>query len=134
MLFIKELNNDLVFIYIPFSMERYYKDGIITLLKDKRNRSKSYNKVNIYISLNTSSFGTLKIVCQVKGAFIYLKFENLNREYIDLFKSREEELKRFVEVSGYEIYSIAYNTNSSTKILDMLMENPDPMYYLNVKV
>ncbi len=132
--FIKELNNNLVFIYIPFILERDYKEGIITLLKDKRNKNKSYNKVSIYISLNTNNFGKLKIVCQVKGSHIYLKFENLNKEHLDFFKSKEEELKKLVKTTGYEIYSIEYNTDSVTKILDMLMENPDPMYYLNVKV
>lgn len=132
--FIKELNNNLTFIYIPFELVKNYKEGIITLLKDKRRKNKPDNKVNIYISLNTNNFGKLKIVCQVKGSRIYLKFENLNKDFLDLFKSREEELKRVVKSTGYEIYSIAYSTENPTKILDMLIENPDPMYYLNVKV
>ena len=131
---LKEMNKDLVFIYLPFSVKEDYKEGIITLFKNRNRKNRHNKKVNIYISLNTNNFGRLKIVCQVSGFKIDVKFGNIRNAHLDFFKSKEEELKELVKTTGYEVSSITYSINDSVKILDTLIENPNPTYYLNVKV
>lgn len=132
--FIKEMNKELIFIYLPFSIEKSHKDGILTLIKNKKRKGKPFQNTNVYINLNTNSFGELKIICNIMGLHIHLKFSNISREYVDFFKTREEELIKLIEPTGYEIASITYNTDDSIKLLDTLIENPNPMYYLNIKV
>jgi len=132
--FLKEMNKDLVFIYLPFAVGKNYDEGIITFLKNRKRKNKYDQKVNIYINLNTGNFGKLKIICQVYNLKIDVKFNNLRDKDVDFFKSKEEELKQLVNSTGYEINSITYNMKDSQKILDTLIENPNPTYYLNVKV
>ncbi|NLY77381.1 MAG: hypothetical protein GX080_04740 [Tissierellia bacterium] len=132
--FLKDMNKDLVFIYLPFNLEKDYDDVIVTLLKKRNKEKRDSQKINIYIDLNTKKFGKLKINCHVTGSYIDLKFINIKEEHVNFFKSKEEELKSLVEVTGYKISSVTYDVDSSVKILDTLIENPNPTYYLNIKV
>ena len=77
--FLKDMNKDLVFIYLPFNLEKDYDDVIVTLLKKRNKEKRDSQKINIYIDLNTKKFGKLKINCHVTGSYIDLKFINIKR-------------------------------------------------------
>src|SRR5690606_9864194 len=114
--------------YLPFSIEKSHKDGILTLIKNKKRKGKPFQNTNVYINLTTNSFGELTIICNLMGFHIHLTFSNISREYVDFFKTREEALIKLIEPTCYEIASITYNTDDTIKLLDTRIENPNPMY------
>ena len=88
----------------------------------------------MFINLNTENLGNVKIYCLVSNTYIEIKFSGINKEDIDLFKSRENELRVLVEASGYQIGAIEYLPNGNQNILDSLIVNRQAIYNLDVQV
>lgn len=131
---IKELNNELVFIYLPLDFKKDLYNGVITLLKKRKKKNNYKENINIFINLNTNNLGKVKITCQISNAKMSIKFGNVKDEDISLFRLRESELKSMVKDIGYEIVNITYSKDEHDNILDTLIVDPNPIYYFDVKV
>ena len=132
--FLREMNKELVFVYIPLNLDENIHDTAITLLKKRKKKSGYKDNINMFINLNTENLGNVKIYCLVSNTYIEIKFSGINKEDIDLFKSRENELRVLVEASGYQIGAIEYLPNSNQNILDSLIVNRQAIYNLDVQV
>ncbi|MCF6463354.1 hypothetical protein [Clostridium sp. Cult1] len=132
--FLREMNKELVFVYIPLNLDENIHDTAITLLKKRKKKSGYKDNINMFINLNTENLGNVKIYCLVSNTYIEIKFSGINKEDIYLFKSRENELRVLVEASGYQIGAIEYLPNSNQNILDSLIVNRQAIYNLDVQV
>ncbi|MBZ2173891.1 hypothetical protein K8M07_01310 [Schnuerera sp. xch1] len=132
--FLKEMNRELVFFYLPLNLENDLYNGAITLLKKRKRKSGFTGNTNIFINLTTRNLGNIKISCQALNLDIKVKFINMKDEDINLFKSKEDELKYLVKSTGYRIDSIEYSFKNNEDILDSLIINQKPLYYLDVQV
>lgn len=132
--FLDEMNKELTFIYLPINFDVNY-ESTITLLKQKKNKDRSNNKINVFINLNTNTLGNIKIMCEVLNNNIMVKFNDVKKEDINLFRSNEEYLKTLVQSTGYDIGSIEYSIEKNNyNILNSLIVNKNPIYYLDVQV
>lgn len=132
--FLKEMNRELTFVYLPLNLDDNIQDTVITLLKRNKRESGYKDKINIFINLSTKKLGNIKISCFVSNIYIDIKFSSINEEDIHSFKSREEELMTLVEATGYQIRHIEYLTKDNYTILDSLMVNKKTIYNLDVQV
>lgn len=131
---LKEINQELVFIYLPLIMEKSHPFNVITFFKKRKKKNSTDGKMNFLISLNTNNLGKIKIICSVFNSSINIKFGNLEKEDIQTFNSQEESLKTLIRSTGYEIDSIEYTVKEEASILDTLIVNHNPLYYLDVQV
>lgn len=131
---IDEMNKELTFVYLPLGLDKDNLNGIITLLKRKEKKGSSNNKICVCINLNTKRLGDIKISCEILNSNMNIKFNDINKEDLNLFISRENELKALVKSTGYEIKSIEYLFEKNHSILDYLIVNTKPIYYLDMQV
>ena len=132
--FLEEINQELNYIFIPLNFNKdIYKDSIV-FLKNRKKKKSPKDNINIFINLNTENLGNIKINCQVIGDTINVKFYGLNKEDVDLFKSKESELKNLIVYTGYNIGKIKYEYKYKDNILDFLIINKGPIYHLNIEV
>lgn len=131
---IDEMNKELTFVYLPLGLDKDNLNGIITLLKRKEKKGSSNNKIYVCINLNTKRLGDIKISCEILNSNMNIKFNDINKEDLNLFISRENELKTLVKATGYEINSIEYLFEEDHNILDYLIVNTKPIYYLDMQV
>ncbi|WP_025641075.1 hypothetical protein [Schnuerera ultunensis] len=132
--FLKEMNKELTFVYLPLNLDDNIQDTVITLLKKNKRESRHKDKLNVFINLNTKRLGNIKISCLVSNIYIDIKFSGINKEDINLFKSREDGLGTLVETTGYEIRAIEYLFEDNYSILDSLIVNRKTIYNLDVQV
>lgn len=132
--FLKEMNKELTFVYLPLNLDDNIQDTVITLLKKNKRESRHKDKLNVFINLNTKRLGNIKISCLVSNIYIDIKFSGINKEDINLFKSREDGLRTLVETTGYEIRAIEYLFEDNYSILDSLIVNRKTIYNLDVQV
>lgn len=131
--FLEEINHELSFIYIPLILNNNY-DNAITLLKDRNKKNNLKDKTNVFINLNTNNLGNIKICCEAISNTINIKFSGVKNEDINLFKNREEELEFAILNTGYILENIEYMIEQENNILDFLIVNKDPVYYLDIEV
>lgn len=131
--FLEEINHELSFIYIPLLLNDNYENAI-TLLKDRKKENNPKSKINIFINLNTNNLGNVKISCEVIADNINIQFSGLKKEDVDLFKNREKELEIAILNTGYILGNIEYIIKQENNILDFLIVNKNPVYYLDVEV
>lgn len=131
--FLKELNRDLTFLFFPFDVDKERLKGVITLLKQNKRNSTVVDKINIFINLITNRLGSVKVACQVFNNSLSIKF-NINENDLDLFKDREFQLIKLISSTGYSINKIEYNFHSPIEIMDTLVLNSNPTYFLDLKV
>lgn len=132
--FIREMNKEIIFIYLPINLDKEIKDTLITLINKRKKEIGYKNKINIFINLNTKKLGNIKIHCQIYNSNIDIKFSGISNEDIDLFKSNEYELKDLVEITGYKINAIEYLSKNDYTILDSLSVHINTRYNLDVQV
>ena len=132
--FLKEMNKELTFVYLPLKLEQDNYNGAITFLKKKKKENNFHNKINMFINLKTKRLGNVKIYCEVLNETINIKFNDINKEDLNLFKSKEYELKLLTESTGYKINTIEYFFDNNENILDFIIVNTKPIYYLDVQV
>lgn len=132
--FLKEMNNELIFVYLPLNLDEKIQDTFITLLNKRKKESGYGNKINIFINLNTKKLGNIKIHCSISNSNMDIRFSGIKEEYISLFKSNEYELKDLVETTGYKIKTIEYLSKKDYTILDSLVVNRKTIYNLDMQV
>lgn len=131
--FLKEMNKDLSFLFLPMNFGKKELNGVLTLLKENKKKRSGNNKTNILINLNTSNLGNIKISCQAISTSISVKI-NIKKEDIELFKSMEEQLIQKVSLIGYSINKIEFIIDEDIRIMDAIASNPNPTYFLDIKV
>lgn len=132
--FFHELRDQLNMVYLPLIIGETRREGIVTLIKDRRKRENPLNTINIFINLQTNRLGDIKISCKVNNDIMDILFNNINEEDMALFKNKENILKDMVSATGYSVNSIRYSTRDEESILDHLIINTKPIYFLDVQV
>lgn len=130
--FLKEINKELSFIFIPINYKPGNLEGIINFLKGKKKKARD-GKTNVFISLNTKTLGNIKISCQLYMKNINVKI-SINKKDLDLFKSRENHLIKKILDIGYNLKSIKYVINEDLKVIEDIATNENPTYFLDIKV
>lgn len=131
--FLRDMNKDLSFLFLPIYYGKEGLDGILTLLKDKKNRKTMDNKINVFINVNTKNLGNIKVSCQVIGNSINIKM-NIKNEDLELFKLREKYLIEKILSIGYILNKVEYITNNNLQIIDSMISNTNTRYILDLKV
>lgn len=131
--FLKEINQEFNYSYIPFSFHKEINPSFITLLEEKRKKRNRNSNINVLINLNTDYLGNVAINCQIIDETINIKFYGLTKEGKSLFKSNEATLRHLVSTTGYSIGKINYELEYNNDILDWLVVNKSSVYYLNVE-
>lgn len=131
--FLKDMNKDLSFLFLPIHYGKEGLDGILTLFKDQINKKTVNNKINVFINVNTKNLGNIKVSCQVLGNSINIKM-NIKNEDLELFKLKEKHLIEKILSIGYILNKVEYITNDNLQIIDSIVSNPNPRYILDLKV
>lgn len=131
--FLKEMNKDLSFLFLPMNFGKKELNGVLTLLKENKKKRSGNNKTNVLINLSTSNLGNIRISCQAISTSLSVKI-NIKKEDIELFKSMEEQLIRKVSLIGYSINKIEFIIDEDIQIMDAIASNPNPTYFLDIKV
>lgn len=130
--FLKELNKDLSFMFMPIDYQPENLEGVLSFLKRKNKKTRS-DKTNVFIDLDTKVLGKIKISCKLYKNNINIKI-NINKEDLSLFKSREEVLIKKISQIGYVVKEIDYLYDHELKVIDQIVVNDNPTYYLDMKV
>ena len=131
--FLNELNDKISFYYIPL----YSKDerlGMISFLSKKGKEKKSNLKnITIFINLNMSNIGNVKVYCFVMNRTMDVNF-NIDDDYYYLFKENEEYLKNKLMEKGFKINNITYTSEGNSNLFKKLIVNDKPFFYIDLKV
>lgn len=130
--FIKELNKDLSFMFLPITNELDDLEGIVSFLKRKNKKSKN-NKINVFINLNTMALGDVKISCQLNINTINIKMK-IDKSDFNLFKSQENILIKTIETIGYNVNKLEYVFEDELNLIDQIAISENPNYFLDIKV
>lgn len=131
--FLKDMNKDLSFLFLPINFGKKDLEGALTILKGKKKKNPSDNKTNIFINLNTDNLGNIKISCEAIYNLLSIKI-NIKKEDLELFQSMEGQLIEKVSILGYEIDKINFELNKDIQIIDSMASNSNPTYFLDIKV
>lgn len=130
---IKELNSNLTFIFLPIELKKDI-NSLIALVKKKRHKYDYQDTVNIFINIKTKNFGKVEVFVKAINMDLNIEFNNLNKEDIEYFRSKEEYLRSILKSIGYKVVSIKYPYKKNLNILDTLAVNPNPLFSLDIKV
>lgn len=130
---IKELNNNLTFIFLPIDLRKDI-NSIIALVKKKRHKYDYQDAINVFINLKTKNLGKVEISINVINTDMNIVFSNLNEEDRKYFITKEEDLKSVLKYMGYNVTSVKYVDKKALNILDTLAVNPNPLYCLDIRV
>ena len=117
--FLKELNKNLSFMFIPLNYKPGDLDGIVSFLKEKSKKTKS-GKINVFINLDTKSLGNIKVSCDLYMKNINVKM-NIGKSDLELFKSQEKILIKKIKDIGYDLNKIDYVFNEELKVRDQVV-------------
>lgn len=131
--FLRDLNKDLSFVFLPINYGKDNLDGILTLLKEKKNKKTMNDKINVFINVNTNNLGNIKVSCQLTGNSLNVKI-NIKDEDLKLFQSKEKHLIEKILSIGYILNKVEYVINNDIQIIDNIVSNPNPTYILDLKV
>ncbi|QQY80750.1 hypothetical protein EDD65_105114 [Keratinibaculum paraultunense] len=132
--FLQQLYEHLNIICFPFKISKFWDEGFITLVKNKKKKDNPKEAINVFIDLKTNNFGNINIYLRVIENKIDVLFKNINKDDIIFFKDKENLLNEMVNSTGYKINSIKYTEEKENNMLDYLIVNPNPIYFLDVQV
>ena len=131
--FLKEMDEDLTFLFLPITYGQQELDGVLTLLKDNKNKKSTEDKINIFINLDTNNLGNIKISCIAKQENLSVKM-NIQKSDLKLFQSAEEGLIDRIKALGYITDKIEFIADDDLNLMDTIATNPNPNYFLDIKV
>lgn len=131
--FLREMDQDLSFLFLPLNYGEKDLEGILTLLKEKKNKQDMEDRINIFINLNTHNLGNIKISCRANINSLWIKM-SIQEEDMGLFQQGEKGLIHKIESMGYQVEKIEYLTGEKLSIINTIATDPSPMYFLDVKV
>lgn len=132
--FLQELYEHLNIICFPFKISKFWDEGFITMVKNKRKKDNPEGIINVFINLKTNNLGNIDIYLRVIENKIDISFNDIDKDDIVFFKDRENLLKEMVNGTGYKVNSIKYIEDKENNILDYLIVNQNPIYFLDVQV
>lgn len=132
--FINEMNKELSFVYFPLNIDEKNYKGLITLLKKRKSKDGFKGKLHVFIDLKTKRLGDIKISCQIIDSLMGIKFINIAKKDLNLFESKEEDLRDLIDSTGYSIGNIEYLFTDDYSLLDSLTVNKNSTYFLDVQV
>lgn len=131
--FLKEMDKNLSFIFIPINYGKKELDGVLTLLKENKNKKSMDDKINIFINLDTNNLGNIKISCLAKQEILSIKI-NIQKSDLKLFQLAEQSLLDKIESTGYTINNIEFIVDKDLNVMDNIGTNSNPNYFLDIKV
>ena len=131
--FLKEMDKDLSFLFLPINYGEKELDGVLTLLKEDKSKKILNDKINIFINLDTNNLGNIKIFCLARQEVLTIKL-NIKKSDLKLFKLAEQGLIDRIASTGYIANKIEFIVDEDLNIMDMIITNPDPKYFLDIKV
>ena len=131
--FLKEMDKDLSFLFLPINYGEKELDGVLTLLKENKNKKIINDTINIFINLDTNNLGNIKISCLAKQETLSIKI-NIKESDLKLFKLAEQTLIDRIGLTGYEVSKIEFIVDEDLNVLDTMTTNPNPNYFLDIKV
>lgn len=131
--FIKDLNREIYFHFIPLNVGENKLNGLINIIKDRK-REKSFKEgINIFISLDTNNLGNITVSCQAKQDDLNIKIGIDNKD-VELFEMKKETLIDRVEILGFKISKLEFTFKDEVNINNSLMLNESPIHFLDIKV
>lgn len=130
--FLKEINKDLSFMFIPLNYEPDSLKGVVNFLKEKDKKTRN-GKINVFISLNTKTLGDIKVSCELYMKNINVKI-NIDKRDLKLFQSQEDKLTKKILDIGYNLNKIDYVFDEDLNLIDQIVFNESPRYLLDIKV
>lgn len=131
--FLKDMNKDLSFLFLPINFSEKDLEGALTILKGKKKKNPTDNKTNIFINLNTDNLGNIKISCEAISDILSINI-NIKKEDLYLFQSMEEQLVRSISKLGYKLDRINFISDKDIQIIDSMASNSNPTYCMDIKV
>lgn len=131
--FLKEMDQDLSFLVLPLNYGKEELDGVLTLLKENKSKKTMDDKINVFINLNTNNLGNIKISCQASLESLSIRM-NVQKIDLKLFQSAEQGLIDRVSSMGYMIDRIDFIVGENINIMDTMVTNPNPTYFLDIRV
>lgn len=124
--FINDINRHSVYMQIPLNIKDNGTTGELYILKrDSKRKRIDPGNVTVFLSLDTKSLGLVESLISINKKNISLNMRFENREVIDLFKERFQELYNSLQEMGYRLVDIKYrvieekvNLLNANKILD----------------
>ncbi len=132
--FLKDVNEHLALFHIPIQIaDEKNHTGVISLMTKNKNNKNTFQNVSVFIDLNMSNIGNARIYCQINCKNINITFD-IEEENIKLFQYREENLKEVLMNKGFKVNKINYIMDEKVNIMNTLIVNKNPLYYLDVQV
>lgn len=131
--FLKEMNKNLSFLFIPINYGKKELDGVLTLLKENKSKKTMDDKINIFINLDTNNLGNIKISCLAKQEILSIKI-NIQKSDLKLFQLAEQSLLDKIESTGYTINNIEFIVDKDLNVMDNIGTNSNLNYFLDIKV
>lgn len=131
--FIKDLNREIYFHFVPINYGRENLNGLINIIKERKKKKTSDDSINIFISLDTHNLGNVSISCQAKQDNLKIKV-GIKEKDLSLFKAGKDLLISKIQMLGYNISDIDFIVGKKIDINEELMSNTDPMHFLDIKV
>lgn len=131
--FLKEMDQDLFLLFVPINYGEKQLDGVLTFLKENKDKKNKEENLNIFINLNTKNLGNIKISCQAKLESLSIKI-NIKESDLKLFESTKQILIDRIQSIGYNVEKIEFIIDRDIDLMDTIISNPDPTYFLDIKV
>ncbi len=130
--FMNKLNNNMTFVYIPLMDKKEISEKLYFLNKNKKkNNSKN---MKIFISLNTINMKKVEVLCELYNEKLKINFNLENESLVDLFKNNIKSLKNQIINNGFEKVSFNYSVKDDVDILNLISEEEQSNYILDVRV
>ncbi len=131
--FIKDLNREIYFHFIPLNVGENKLNGLINIIKDRKRERSFKEGINIFISLDTNNLGNITVSCQAKQDDLNIKI-GIDNNDIELFERKKETLIDRVEILGLNISKLEFTFKDEVNINNSLMLNESPIHFLDIKV
>lgn len=131
--FLRDLNKDMLFHFIPINYGEKNLDGLVNFLKEKEKKKIGKEKTNIFINLRTHNLGRIKISCQAKKDVLNVVI-GIRKEDELIFKTSKPILIDRIEMLGYDVQNIKFILSEDFKLSEEIVSNSDPMHFLDIKV
>lgn len=130
--FIKELNDNMTFFYIPTIIRKDDVGNIVMLNKYKKSKYKT-DDLKVYICLNMEYLGTVKSFLTISDHKIKIIFD-VSSENKQFFKDNDHRLKDILHDCGYKNIFIDYSDDFKKDFNEFLIDDNNKHYYIDIRV
>lgn len=130
--FIKELNDNMTFFYIPTIIKKDDVGNIVMLNKYKKPEYKT-DDLKVYICLNMKYLGIVKSFLTISDYKIKIIFD-VSSENKQFFKDNDHRLKNILHDYGYKNIFIDYSDDFKKDFNEFLIDDNKKHYYIDIRV